>query len=114
MDDDDDAVQEVMALQTYAKKLPTTQEAIAESYSDVEALHKHVNDIVKTSSQTRDALEIYALQKSHIVFATLVASGRYSLNQSVPHFDTVLVDESSQALIPEVFITFKFRPELML
>jgi superfamily I DNA and/or RNA helicase len=54
------------------------------------------------------------LQQAQIVFSTLVTCGKASLIRAVPNFDCVVVDEASQAVIPETLIPFRFDPALCL
>jgi len=77
---------------------------------DEKSLKKHGQECKQQLQSVAEHVDSFILQKAHIVFGTLVASGRSSLFRTVPIFDTVIVDEASQALLPATFIPFKFSP----
>jgi hypothetical protein len=85
-----------------------------ETLATVKDVEGHARATISVIYKARYALEAFMLQKAHIVFATLVSSGKKGLFKTVRHFDCVIVDEAAQALMPETFIPFKFDPALCL
>jgi hypothetical protein len=87
-------------------------EVTNEAFVTAREVEKHTRGTEYLIRDAKYAVTRYILQKAHIVFATLVASGGRNLYKAVQHFDCVIVDEAAQALIPETFIPFKFGPAL--
>ena len=79
-----------------------------------ESLDEHILNCIDDLRDAADCIERFILQRAQVVFSTLVSAGRKNFYKAVPHFDTVIVDEASQALVPATFIPFKFRPKLYL
>jgi len=77
---------------------------------DEDSLKVQIQECKQQLQRAAEHIESFILQKAHIVFGTLVASGRKSLAKIVRSFQTVVVDEASQALLPATFIPFKFSP----
>jgi senataxin len=102
--------QSVMRLHRYVKKARVT---LGESnFTDEAELVQHVEEITLTIDRAKQDLEDFLLSKCQVLFSTLTASGRKGLSKVLGRFDTVFVDEASQAIIPETFIPFKFHPKL--
>ena len=57
-------------------------------------------------------IESFLLQRAQIVFSTLVSSGRDALQKAITSFDRLIIDEASQALIPEALIPLRFNPKI--
>ncbi|MCD8524875.1 MAG: AAA domain-containing protein [Gammaproteobacteria bacterium] len=74
----------------------------------VDELEKIINLIQKNAFY----LESFMLQRSQIVFATLISSGRKWLRKQIDSFSMVLLDEAAQALVPETLIPLYFNPSL--
>ena len=82
-----------------------------EIFDDI-VLEERVSNIYSRIDSCAFSLDCYLTQKAQIIFSTLVASGRTGLYKIIKKFDTVFVDEASQALLPETFIPFKYDPKL--
>jgi DNA polymerase III delta prime subunit len=94
--------------------LTALKEVTAPQFHSPDDVAERARETERRITHAKGTLERYILQKAHIVFATLVTSGKRSLYKAVQHFDCVIVDEAAQALIPETFIPFKFDPALYL
>lgn len=88
--------------------------AVAECATDIDALKECMTHCISAVMSKTAAMEEYLLRKAQIVFCTLVASGRKNLSKIIEKFDTVILDEASQALIPATIIPFKFKPQLFI
>ena len=104
---DDNEQQTVDTLYALQEKFRT--ESIQHLWEE-EPLHKYISGCISRLCQAAADIESYILRKAHVVFGTLVASGRKSLLRIVKSFDTVIVDEASQALMPATFIPFLYNP----
>eukprot|EP01032_Pedospumella_encystans_P009962 gene9962-11678_t len=104
---DDNEQQTVDTLYALQEKFRT--ESIQHLWEE-EPLHKYISGCISRLCQAAADIESYILRKAHVVFGTLVASGRKSLLRIVKSFDTVIVDEASQALMPATFIPFMYHP----
>ncbi len=78
----------------------------------VVALIDVLEQSILTLKQNAHVIESFLVQRAHIVFATLVASGREWLRKQVVQFPRVIMDEASQALAPEALIPLRFAPKV--
>jgi hypothetical protein len=101
-------------VQWLADDLTARAVALAVCAADTARCEQTRSDVVRAIQGSRQSLESLMLQQAQIVFSTLVTCGKASLIRAVPHFDCVVVDEASQAVIPETLILFRFDPALCL
>lgn len=71
-----------------------------------------LEEIITCFQENSFYLESYRLQRSQVVFATLISSGRKWLSKQIDSFSTILLDEAAQALVPETLIPLRFKPSL--
>jgi senataxin len=78
-------------------------------------LHQRVTDefksFISSLLYSSESIEILLLQRAHIVFCTLVSSGRPWLKKHISGVDVLIVDEASQCTEPEALIPLKFQPK---
>jgi hypothetical protein len=75
---------------------------------------KELEDIVVLIQKNGFYLESFMLQRSQIIFSTLISAGRKWLRKQIDEFSMVLVDEAAQALVPEALIPLYYKPSLYL
>lgn len=75
-----------------------------------ENLSDHLEGIIKLIQENGFYLESYLLQRSQVVFSTLISSGRGWLRKQIDSFSMILLDEAAQALVPETLIPLCFKP----
>jgi hypothetical protein len=89
---------------------------LANNFSSIPLLLETMEQIIATLegciSQLKQAyfIESFLLQRAQIVFSTLVSSGGKPLSSVI--FDRLIIDEASQALIPEALIPLRFNPKI--
>jgi superfamily I DNA and/or RNA helicase len=71
---------------------------------------KDLEEIISLMQKNAFYLESFMLQRSQIIFSTLIAAGRKSFRKQIDEFSMVLLDEAAQALVPEALIPLYFKP----
>lgn len=57
-------------------------------------------------------LESFLIQRSPLVFATLISSGRDWLHKQITRCPIIVLDEAAQALAPEAMLPLRFNPRV--
>ncbi len=92
---------------------PTTSNwSRGEKVEDSNKMIDELDEIITLIQENSFYLESFRLQRSQIVFATLISAGRPSFRKQIDSFSMVLVDEAAQALVPETLIPLYFKPSL--
>ena len=73
-----------------------------------------LGELIKAIYKNREAIEILSLQRSQIIFCTLVASGRKWLHKHIKDIDTLIIDEAAQVVVPHTLIPYSYMPRTCL
>lgn len=102
--------------QLHQQLLPTVHASSnwrrAQKIEDSNQIVDELDKIIKCIEKNNFYLESFMLQRSQIVFTTLISAGRKSFRKQIDSFSMVLVDEAAQALVPETLIPLYFKPSL--
>ena len=80
---------------------------------EIANLHANIQRSIDILKDNAHYLEYFLVQRAQIVFATLAGSGRDFLRKQIPHFERLIIDEASQAVIPTTLIPLmRFNPSV--
>ena len=99
-------------LSTQEEEFRNLQQDLFETFSAEakNAIVDQVEDTIQTIQDKSHYLESFLIQRSQLVFATLISLGRDWLRKQVSFFNMVVLDEAAQALVPEALIPLRFNP----
>lgn len=101
-------------LLTQEEEFKNLQQGFFETFSaeKKDAIVDQVEATIQTIQGKSHYLESFLIQRSQLVFATLISSGRDWLRKQVSFFNIVVLDEAAQALVPEALIPLRFNPTI--
>ncbi len=84
------------------------------SYQEIQHLLDDLSGLIRIINNHKSIIEKFFVNTSRIIFSTLVASGRKSFRKMISQVSCLIVDEATQALIPETLIPIVgFYPEVI-
>lgn len=95
------------------KKLRSRYDAVL-SIGEINEMLNSVKNCTKFLKRAEKNIKDFMIQRAVVVFATLVGSACGIIKKNIPKFDSVIVDEAAQALVPEISIVLSYSPRRVL